>query len=105
MLLRCDLINPTLGGHTWFEKPALLYWMVIAAFKAFGVNEWAARFASALSGLLTIAAVWCVGREIERTSSTAGITGFGFGSALPAATSFGMIVFSRGAELELSFTM
>src|SRR6266850_7826042 len=43
MFLRGDLITPTLGGHTWFEKPALLYWMMIAAFKAFGVNEWAAR--------------------------------------------------------------
>jgi 4-amino-4-deoxy-L-arabinose transferase-like glycosyltransferase len=24
MFLRRDLITPTLGGHTWFEKPALL---------------------------------------------------------------------------------
>ena len=84
MLLRGDLITPTLGGHTWFEKPALLYWMMIAAFKAFGVNEWSARLGSALSGLLTIAAVWCVGRQIERTSSTDGISGFGFWSALVA---------------------
>src|SRR6185503_6517782 len=36
MFLRHDWITPTLGGHTWFEKPALLYWMQIAAFKLFG---------------------------------------------------------------------
>ena len=27
---------PTLGGHTWFEKPALLYWIMIGAFRLFG---------------------------------------------------------------------
>jgi 4-amino-4-deoxy-L-arabinose transferase-like glycosyltransferase len=105
MLLRGDLITPTLGGHAWFEKPALLYWMMIVAFKAFGVNEWSARLGSALSGLLTIAAVWCVGRKIERTSSTDGISGFGFWSALVAATSFGIIVFSRGASFDIVITM
>jgi len=43
MFLRHDLITPTLGGHAWFEKPALLYWMMIASFHLFGISEWAAR--------------------------------------------------------------
>lgn len=29
-----DWITPTLWGQPWFEKPALLYWMTAAAFKA-----------------------------------------------------------------------
>src|SRR6478672_13259444 len=62
MLERGDWITPTLGGHTWFEKPALLYWMIIASFKTFGVSEWSARLGPAICGLLTIVAVWCVGR-------------------------------------------
>src|SRR5262249_30863632 len=33
MFLSGDLITPRLGGHTWFEKPALLYWLMVAAFK------------------------------------------------------------------------
>ena len=40
--------------------------MIVGAFKVFGVSEWSARFGPALCGLLTIAAVWCVGREIDR---------------------------------------
>ena len=32
MFLRRDWVTPTLGGHTWFEKPVLLYWTVIASF-------------------------------------------------------------------------
>ena len=54
MYLRGDLVTPTLGGHTWFEKPALLYWMMMASYRLFGVSEWAARFGPALAGLLTV---------------------------------------------------
>ena len=105
MLLRGDLITPTLGGHTWFEKPALLYWMMIASFKMFGVSEWSARLGSALAGLLTITAVWYVGRKVERTSSPFDVEGLGFWSAFAAATSLGMIVFSRGASFDIVITM
>jgi 4-amino-4-deoxy-L-arabinose transferase-like glycosyltransferase len=69
MLLRHDWITPTLGGYLWFEKPALLYWMAIAAFKVFGTSEWAARSAAAVSGLLTVAAVFWIGRRVERSAA------------------------------------
>ena len=105
MLLRHDLITPTLGGHNWFEKPALLYWMMMIAFKTFGVSEWSARLPSAVSGLLTIAAVWCVGRQVGRKTSTGELSDLGFWSALAAATSLGLIVFSRGATFDIVITM
>ena len=105
MFLRRDLITPTLGGHTWFEKPALLYWMMIVSFKMFGVTEFAARLGPALSGLLTIAAVWCVGRRVELVSSANEASGLGFWSAFVTATSLGIIVFSRGASFDILITM
>ena len=48
MYLRGDLITPTLGGHTWFEKPALLYWMMMGAYGLLGVSETAARLGPAI---------------------------------------------------------
>jgi 4-amino-4-deoxy-L-arabinose transferase-like glycosyltransferase len=42
---------PVFHGQPWFDKPALYYWTILAAFKAFGVSEWAARLGSALAGL------------------------------------------------------
>lgn len=36
MLMRGDFVTPTLAGHTWFEKPALLYWMMMASYRACG---------------------------------------------------------------------
>jgi 4-amino-4-deoxy-L-arabinose transferase-like glycosyltransferase len=100
MFLSGDLITPTLGGHTWFEKPALLYWMMIASFKIFGVREWSARLGPALCGLLTILAVWFVGREVEKEYSH-----FGFWSAMVTASCLGLIVFSRAASFDVVITM
>lgn len=95
MYLSGDLITPTLGGHTWFEKPALLYWMIVASFKIFGVSEWSARLGPALCGPLTILAVWFVGRE----------TDFGFWSVIVTASCLGLIVFSRAASFDVVITM
>ena len=39
MFERGDWITPTLGGSSWFEKPALLYWLQIASYNIFGVSE------------------------------------------------------------------
>lgn len=102
MLLRGDLITPTLGGHTWFEKPPLLYWLMIAAAKVVGMNEWSARLGPAICGLLTIAAVYWVGREIERAGAVAD---FGIWSALVTASCLGLIVFSRAASFDVVITM
>src|ERR687893_3078963 len=66
MYLRDDYVTPTLGGHSWFEKPALLYWMMMAGYRLFGVSEWAARLGPALSGLLTVLLIYWVGRRVER---------------------------------------
>jgi 4-amino-4-deoxy-L-arabinose transferase-like glycosyltransferase len=102
MFLRRDLVTPTLGHHTWFEKPALLYWLMIAAYKLFGVHEWTARLGPAICGLLTIAAVWLVGREVDRSRET---HDFGFYSVLVMASCLGLIVFSRAASFDIVITM
>ncbi|HEV8429475.1 MAG TPA: glycosyltransferase family 39 protein [Pyrinomonadaceae bacterium] len=102
MFLNHDLITPRLGGHAWFEKPALLYWMLVAAFKIFGVSEWSARLGPAICGLLTIAAVWCIGREMDAAADS---RGFSFWSLLTITTCLGLIVFSRAASFDVVITM
>lgn len=124
MYERKDLVTPTLGGHTWFEKPALLYWMAIASFAVFGVSEWAARFGPACAGLLSILAVYWMGRRVEQASEQqletradeaapnkhqAGRThvprALGLWSALALASMAGMIVFSRAISFDVIVTM
>ena len=47
-----DWITPTYNGENRYDKPILFYWLMAASYKVFGINEFAARFPSALSGML-----------------------------------------------------
>ena len=119
MFERGDWITPTLGGFDWFEKPALLYWLEIASYKLFGVNEFAARFGSAIFGLGTIFCLWILGRfsaaenteqmrkdEIVNDFSKTSVAekNFAWWLVLTASTSIGLIVFSRGASFDIILT-
>jgi 4-amino-4-deoxy-L-arabinose transferase-like glycosyltransferase len=61
MLQSGDFVTPRLSGQAWLEKPVLYYWLTAVSFRLFGVNEWAARLASALAALLATTAVVLVG--------------------------------------------
>ncbi|MDQ3750870.1 MAG: glycosyltransferase family 39 protein, partial [Acidobacteriota bacterium] len=116
MFQKNDWITPTLGGTNWFEKPALLYWLQIASYNIFGVSEFAARFGSALFGLGTIFSLWILGRslatenaerhreiQINKQISSSSVNSvakkdFANWLALIAASSIGLIAFSRGAS-------
>ncbi len=47
-----DWITPTYNGVNRYDKPIFFYWLMAASYKVFGINEFAARFPSALSGIL-----------------------------------------------------
>jgi 4-amino-4-deoxy-L-arabinose transferase-like glycosyltransferase len=59
-----DWIKPTFNGQLRSHKPALLYWLQVAAFHFFGMNEFAARLPSALAALVTLLLVYEVGRAM-----------------------------------------
>ena len=46
-----DRLTPTFNGELRVAKPVLLYWLMDRSYHLFGVNEFAARFPSALFGL------------------------------------------------------
>ena len=64
MLARGDFVTPRLDGVLYFEKPPLTYWLGAAAIRAFGLNEFAARFWMALFAVLGVVVVWRLGRDI-----------------------------------------
>ncbi|HEY0005094.1 MAG TPA: glycosyltransferase family 39 protein [Pyrinomonadaceae bacterium] len=105
MYLRGDAITPTLGGHTWFEKPPLLYWMMMASFRASGISEASARFGPALCGLLTVLLVYWMTRRVERASDEAETGGLALWTSALTASSAGLIVFSRGATFDIILTL
>jgi 4-amino-4-deoxy-L-arabinose transferase-like glycosyltransferase len=53
-----DWITPRLWGHPWFEKPALLYWMIAAGFKLGLGPDLAPRLPVAVLSLLFLGFFW-----------------------------------------------
>jgi 4-amino-4-deoxy-L-arabinose transferase-like glycosyltransferase len=108
MLERNDFLTPTLGGFDWFEKPALLYWLQIVSYKIFGVTEFAARFPSALFGLLTILTVYLLCKFVSNREAKTEIPkpkiDFANYAFLVTASSIGMLVFSHAASFDIILT-
>ncbi|MDP8263153.1 MAG: glycosyltransferase family 39 protein [Candidatus Ancaeobacter aquaticus] len=97
MVATGDYIAPHLNYVKYFEKPVLCYWMTALSYKAFGVNEFAARFPMALLGLITICAVYLFGKEFfgERE---------GFLSTLILLATIGFYLVNRYVVLDGPFT-
>jgi len=64
MLERGDFVTPMLNYVKYFEKPPLHYWLNALSLSLFGENEFAARFAGTLCGLLTILVTYHLGRAL-----------------------------------------
>lgn len=54
MLETGDWVSPTFNYEPRYAKPAFVYWLMGLSYRLFGVNEFAARFPSALFGLALI---------------------------------------------------
>ncbi|HEX7450004.1 MAG TPA: glycosyltransferase family 39 protein [Pirellulales bacterium] len=64
MFERGDWITPTFNQELRYDKPALVYWLMISAYQAFGVSEFAARFWSALLAVGTTLLTYRLGRDL-----------------------------------------
>lgn len=64
MLAAGDLLSPRIYGDYWYDKPPMYYWLVAGSFTLFGVNEFAARFPSAVTALATVVAVYYYGGRL-----------------------------------------
>lgn len=98
MYARDDLIVPWFNDQLFAHKPPFMYWMMIGAYHALGVNEFAARLPSVLFGLATVLLVWRLGRILYSPRA-------GFWAAVALATNLNFTVISRAAtsDAELAF--
>jgi 4-amino-4-deoxy-L-arabinose transferase-like glycosyltransferase len=83
-----DWVTARIDGVVYFEKSPLVYWLMAAAYKVFGVHDWAARIPIALSSIalawLTLAfGKWAFGKRA------------GFCAGLVMATCIGLWLFTR----------
>jgi len=94
MLQRGEWVLPTFNGQPRYAKPVMFYWLLIAAYKVFGVNEFAARF---WSGMAAVAIALLLYFSLRTT--------FGQETALAVAlcwlTSFATLIFAHAAITDM----
>jgi len=92
-----DYITPHYNYEYRFDKPVLVYWLISAGYKLFGVNEFGGRFFVSLFGVLTVLLLfwWLRKREGEELA---------FVSSLVLLTSLDFIVMSSVAMPDIVLT-
>jgi 4-amino-4-deoxy-L-arabinose transferase-like glycosyltransferase len=75
MMASGNWIVPTFNGSLRVDKPALLYWLQIFSYQAFGINEFAGRLPSALAAMFTVLLCYELARSMfgRTTGLLAGI--------------------------------
>jgi len=65
MLISGDAMTVTINYEPFREKPPLFIWLQALSMKAFGINEFAARFPNAVCGIVTLLTVYLFGRKVH----------------------------------------
>ena len=97
MVVSGDWVTPRLNGFKYFEKPPLQYWSTAAAYQLFGQHEWTARLWTALTGMLSVLAIFYAGGRLFGREA-------GFYAALVLLSSFLFIPAGHINTLDMGVT-
>lgn len=91
-----DWVTPMANGVRFLDKPPMMYWLMGASYRTFGMNEFAARFPSALAVLGIALLIYLMARR-------AGGQCQGFIAGVAASLSVGTFLFTRQAFPDVFF--
>jgi 4-amino-4-deoxy-L-arabinose transferase-like glycosyltransferase len=63
MLVEGRLLVPVRHGQAYYDKPPLLYWLVMGMYRIWGVHDWAARLVSSSAAFLCVLVVYAWGKR------------------------------------------
>ena len=97
MVKRGDYITPYYNYEFRFDKPILIYWIIVLGYKVFGIGEFGGRFFVSLCGVLTILILyWWLSRWKEER--------FAFWSSLVLLSLLDFIIMSSVAMPDIALT-
>jgi 4-amino-4-deoxy-L-arabinose transferase-like glycosyltransferase len=88
MLARHDYVTMYVNGVRYLEKAPLPYWITAGSYKVFGVSEFSTRLPLTMFVLLSLLAVFYLGRDIAGGRA-------GFFAALVLGTAVGPYIYTR----------
>ena len=64
-MVRTDnAILPTLHGLPYYDKPPLLYWLVMGSYLVFGIRDWAAHLVPSTAAFFTVLVTYFWGSRV-----------------------------------------
>jgi len=93
MSVRGDWVLPTFNTGAFFEKPPLMFWLMMGSFKFLGVGEFAARLPAAVLAIGTALATYHLARRLFSAE-------VGFWAALVTASNIIFTVSARAATVD-----
>ncbi len=93
-----DWITPTYNGENRYDKPILFYWLMAASYKVFGINEFAARLVSAVTGVLLSLSVFLFLRQFHDERKA-------FYASLSLFLSIFFLIYSHAAVTDMALTL
>lgn len=64
MIATKDYLRVQIDFQPFYQKPPLFIWMQVLSMKLFGINEFAARFPNALTGIATLCSIYYAGKRV-----------------------------------------
>lgn len=64
MIVSRDYLRMQIDFMPFYEKPPLFIWLQVLSMKLFGINEFAARFPNAMAGIVTLLALFYIGKKV-----------------------------------------
>ena len=98
MVTSNNWITPTYDGENRYDKPILFYWLMAASYKMFGINEFGARFPSAVSAFLLSLAVFLFAKRLLGEQRV-------FYATIPLVLSPYFLVYSHAAVTDMTLTL
>ncbi len=65
MITSGEYMTVTINYEPFWEKPPMFIWFQALSMKVFGMNEFAARFPNAVCGIVTLIALFFIGRKVH----------------------------------------
>jgi 4-amino-4-deoxy-L-arabinose transferase-like glycosyltransferase len=92
-----DYITPHLNYQIYFSKPILIFWLIISAYKMFGISAFAARFWSAVLATATVGICYLTLARLQNRRA-------GLIAAVVLASSPLMVTFARMSMTDMPFS-
>jgi len=98
MIENNNWLTPTYNGVNRYDKPILIYWLMAASYQSFGINEFGARFPSAVASCILALSIFLFSKYSRDEK-------YALCAAISFALSVYFLVYSHSSVTDMTLTL